>query len=146
MSLRANETDAKTLYLQAMESQDRVKSRELFRTSAELGYWPAQLACGNLLEGEGLPGKAASFLKKAAAQGSIDAMNNLGFMASGQTGYASSYFQAFVWYRIGEIVSGEKSANIIFVSRNLTVAEIQLADEAAQKWVKDHKGIKRAIE
>ena len=116
-----------------------------------MGYWQAQLTYANFLDDEKQCSEIIEYLEKAAEQGSLDAMNNLGHMYKGYKetlGMASNSIESLKWYRIGEIVCLEPSPNVSDVKKKFSMmpAEIEAAEGAAKKWVAEHPGIKRAVD
>jgi hypothetical protein len=120
------------------------------KRAADMGSWRAQLAYGNSLsileQWEG----ARQYWEMAAAQGSLNAMNNLGFLYSGGVGGKTApppdKLEALKWYRIGEIVSGEPSFNYGTLVRTVSDLDISRAEIAAATWRAAHSNVQEALD
>lgn len=113
------------------------------KKSADGGYWEAQLQYGNELIDQKDFTNGKKYLLKAATQGSVDAINNLGYTERGSTGAPPDFTEALKWYRIGEILTNEESANVQFVKKQMSQTQIDYAEIEANKWVKAHPKWKR---
>ncbi len=85
-------------------SADPARAIEYFRLAADRGYGKAQYALGVLLNegGEGVPKDqqaALVWLRRAAANGVLDAKNNLGVAYSDGNGVAIDLREAARWFR-----------------------------------------------
>lgn len=111
------------------------------QAKANAGDLDAQLTVGNLYLDERNNELGRKYMLMAAEQGSIDGINNLGYIASGATGMTEDKRETLKWHRIAEILSGQQSTNVAFDKRDMENADIQQAETQARKWIADRPTI-----
>lgn len=124
-----------------MKNYNKGEVMKWWLRAADNGYWKAQLRVGNEYLDNKDNERGKRYTKLAAEQGSIDAMNNLGYVERGSTGQPPNYIESLKWYRIGEIVSLQRSVNIEYVKKQIGTAEIQHAEIEANRWIENHPNI-----
>lgn len=111
------------------------------RAKADAGELESQLLVGNLLLDQKDNKLGRKYMQMAAEQGSIDALNNLGYMAQGGTGLPANMREALMYHRIAQIMRGIQSANVPFDKKHLDRADIQSAESDARKWLAERPRI-----
>ena len=123
------------------EGSDMDEVRKWWMKSADNGYWKAQLSVGNHYINNKNNKLGRKYMERAAEQGSIDAINNMGYMERGNTGMPENKCEALKWHRIAEILSEHESANVTYGKREMGSADIQRAEKLAKEWLKDRPAI-----
>ncbi len=125
------------------EGSDMDEVRKWWMRSADNGYLKAQLAMGNYYIDNKNNKLGRKYMEMAAEQGSIDAINNMGYMERGNTGMPENKREALKWHRIAEILSERESVNVIYDKREMGSADIQQAERQAKRWLEDRPAIER---
>jgi hypothetical protein len=111
------------------------------RANADAGNLDAQLTVGNLYLDEKDNELGRKYMLMAAEQGSIDGINNLGYIETGVTGAPENKREALKWHRIAEILSKQESSKVKFDKRDMESSDIQYAESQARKWLADRPTI-----
>ena len=111
------------------------------KVKADGGDLQSQLTLGNQYLDNKDNERGRKYMLMAAEQGSVDALNNLGYIERGTTGEPVKMREALKWHRIAEILSGRASANVTFDKRDLDSGGIQYAEKEAKKWLEARPAI-----
>jgi len=115
--------------------QDSMQATHWWKKAAEQGYPEAQFVLGLAYNmGEGIeqdPTQAAHWFRKAAEQGHRTSQRELGFAYERGMGVQQDLIEAYAWYSIGK---QNRARN--FVTRNLTLAQLDQAEQRAKELQK----------
>lgn len=125
------------------QTSTRSSVDQTLQAQADAGDLTAQLTLGNQYLDEKNNELGRKYMLMAAEQGSIDGLNNLGYVERGTIGNPANMREALKWHRIAEILNGQQSANVTFDKRELSSTDIAHAENEAKKWLEARPNIAR---
>jgi TPR repeat protein len=124
--------------------QNDVEAVKWYKKASAQGVAIAQYRLGVMYDnGWGVPPndtEAVKWYSDAAEQGHTLAQHDLAFMYVAGTGVARDYVRAYMWLNVA-VASGNRLMvkHLDSVSGNLTLAQIEQAEQLAREWIENHK-------
>ena len=124
--------------------QNDVEAVKWYRKASAQGVSVAQYKLGVMYDnGWGVPPsdtEAVRWYSDAAEQGHTLAQHDLAFMYAAGTGVAQDYVQAYMWLNVALAIGNSLMVqHLDSVSRKLSLAQIEEAQQLAREWIENHQ-------